>query len=105
MNVSNKLRDITLKNMFIFVTYIAGLILCLMYFDEIIGFIGTLLTVINPFLIGIVLAFIIHIPMKYLVKKLPIENMKKEKQLLLYYHYCLLFLLFSLLLWLLFHKL
>ncbi len=79
MNVSNKLRDITLKNMFIFVTYIAGLILCLMYFDEIIGFIGTLLTVINPFLIGIVLAFIIHIPMKYLVKKLPIENMKKRK--------------------------
>lgn len=79
MNVSSKMRDLTLKNMILLVTYIAGLILCLIYFEEIISFIGLLFSIIKPFIIGVFLAFIFNIPMKYFIKKLPIENKKIKK--------------------------
>lgn len=79
MNISSKMRDLTLKNMLILVTYIAGLILCLIYFEKIMGFVGTLFSIIRPFIIGFVLAFIFNIPMKYFIKKLPIENEKLKK--------------------------
>lgn len=79
MNVTDKMRDLTLKNMIILVTYIAGLILCLIYFETILGFIGNLIGIIRPFIIGFVLAFIFNIPMKYFIKKLPIDNEKIRK--------------------------
>lgn len=79
MNVADKMRDLTLKNMIILVTYIAGLILCLIYFETILGFIGNLIGIIRPFIIGFVLAFIFNIPMKYFIKKLPIDNEKIRK--------------------------
>ncbi|MFR7590880.1 MAG: AI-2E family transporter [Longibaculum sp.] len=75
----DKMRDLTLKNMIILVTYIAGLVLCLIYFKNIMGFIGQLISIIKPFIIGFVLAFIFNIPMKYLIKKLPIQNEKTKK--------------------------
>ena len=37
MRSTDKMRDLTLKNMIILVTYIAGLILCLIYFKNIMG--------------------------------------------------------------------
>ncbi len=76
---TDKMRDLTLKNMIILVTYIAGLVLCLIYFKNIMGFIGQLISIIKPFIIGFVLAFIFNIPMKYLIKKLPIQNEKTKK--------------------------
>lgn len=79
MNVTDKMRDLTLKNMIILVTYIAGLILCLIYFETILSFIGNLIGIIRPFIIGFVLAFIFNIPMKYFIKKLPIDNEKIRK--------------------------
>lgn len=79
MRSTDKMRDLTLKNMIILVTYIAGLILCLIYFKNIMGFIGQLIGIIKPFIIGFVLAFIFNIPMKYLIKKLPIKKEKIKK--------------------------
>lgn len=79
MNTKVKMRDMTLKNMIILVTYIAILILCLIYFQTIVGFIGKLLSILSPTLIGIALAFIFNIPMKLFVKKLPIQDEKKKK--------------------------
>ena len=79
MRSTDKMRDLTLKNMIILVTYIAGLILCLIYFKNIMGFIGQLIGIIKPFIIGFVLAFIFNIPMKYLIKKLPIKKEKVKK--------------------------
>lgn len=71
-----KLRDLTLRNMVLLVSYIALLVLGLIYFDEILGFVGLLIDIINPFIIGFALAFILNIPMKFFIRKLPI---KKEK--------------------------
>lgn len=65
--------------MIILVTYIAVLILCLMNFKSIMSFIGQLFGIIEPFIIGFVLAFIFNIPMKYFIKKLPIQNEKTKK--------------------------
>lgn len=79
MNTKVKMRDLTLKNMIILITYIAVLILCLIYFKTIIGFIGKLLSILSPTLIGIALAFIFNIPMKLFIKKLPIKDEKKKK--------------------------
>lgn len=74
-----KLRDLTLRNMILLVSYIAVLILGLIYFDEILGFLGLLLDIINPFIIGFMLAFILNIPMKFFIKKLPIQNAKTKQ--------------------------
>ncbi len=93
MNISSKIRDLTLKSMIILVTYIAGLILCLIYFDHIVGFIGTILSVIRPFIIGIILTFIFNIPMKYFIKKIPIENEKKKKTIAAFLSVSLIFLI------------
>lgn len=79
MNIAKKLKDITLKNMLIIITYCAFLILCLIYFRNIMDVVGEFLSILQPFLIGFVLAFIFHIPMKYFIKKLPIQNEKVKK--------------------------
>lgn len=74
MRSTDKMRDLTLKNMIILVTYIAGLILCLIYFKNIMGFIGQLIGIIKSFIIGFVLAFIFNIPMKYLLKSYQLKK-------------------------------
>lgn len=79
MNTTDKIKDLTLKNMIIIVTYIAFLILGLIYFKQIIGFFGKIFDIISPFIIGFVLAFILNIPMKLFIKKLPIKDEKKKK--------------------------
>lgn len=79
MNAADKMRDLTLKNMIILVTYIAVLILGLIYFKTIIAFIGQLVSIIKPFIIGFILAFVFNIPMKYFIKKIPIENDRIRK--------------------------
>lgn len=80
MNLKGKMRDLTLKNMLILVTYIAGLILCLIYFKTITAFCGKVLSILSPFMIGFALAFIFNIPMKFLNKKLKIENEKVKQR-------------------------
>lgn len=79
MNIAKKLKDITLKNMLILMTYCAFLILCLIYFQDIVSVIGEFFSILQPFIIGFALAFIFNIPMKHLIKKLPIQNEKTKK--------------------------
>lgn len=79
MKATDKMRDLNLKNMIILVTYIAILILALINFKVILVFLGTLLNIIQPFIIGFIFAFIFNIPMKIFIKKLPIENDKIKK--------------------------
>lgn len=79
MNVKVKMRDLTLKNTLLLVSYIALLILALVNFHQILSFFGTLMSVLGPFIIGIVLAFIFNIPMKIFERKLPIENKRIKK--------------------------
>ncbi|MEG0593189.1 MAG: AI-2E family transporter [Coprobacillus sp.] len=79
MKATDKIRDLNLKNMIILVTYIAVLILALINFEVILRFFGTVLDIIQPFIMGFILAFIFNIPMKLFIKKLPIENDKVKK--------------------------
>lgn len=79
MKITEKMRDLTLKNAIILVSYIALLILGLIYLENILFFIGMVFDILQPFIIGFVLAFILNIPMKFFIKKLPIEDEKKKK--------------------------
>ena len=79
MKTSIKMRDLTLKNILIILTYGAGLVLGVIYFENIFSYLGNLIGIIQPFIIGFVLAFIFNIPMKLLEKRLPISNEKRKK--------------------------
>lgn len=74
-----KMRDLTLKNILIILTYGAILVLGVIYFEDVFSYLGNLIGIIQPFIIGFVLAFIFNIPMKFLEKKLPISNEKRKK--------------------------
>lgn len=73
------MRDLTLKNILIILTYGAILVLGVIYFEDVFSYLGNLIGIIQPFIIGFVLAFIFNIPMKFLEKKLPIQNEKRKK--------------------------
>ena len=73
------MRDLTLRNVVLLVSYIALLVLGVIYFDKIIQFVAQLIDIIKPFIIGIALAFILNIPMKFFERVLPIKNEKIKK--------------------------
>lgn len=79
MKTSIKVRDLTLKNIFIILSYTALLVLGVIYFESIFQYLGELLNIIQPFIIGFILAFIFNIPMKLFEKKLAIQNKKKRR--------------------------
>lgn len=79
MKTSIKVHDLTLKNIFIILSYTALLVLGVIYFESIFQYLGELLNIIQPFIIGFILAFIFNIPMKFFEKKLTIQNKKKRR--------------------------
>lgn len=79
MKTSIKVRDLTLKNIFIILSYTALLVLGVIYFESIFQYLGELLNIIQPFIIGFILAFIFNIPMKFFEKKLAKQNKKKRR--------------------------
>lgn len=79
LKTSIKVRDLTLKNIFIILSYTALLVLGVIYFESIFQYLGELLNIIQPFIIGFILAFIFNIPMKFFEKKLAIQNKKKRR--------------------------
>lgn len=79
MKTSIKVRDLTLKNIFIILSYTALLVLGVIYFESIFQYLGELLNIIQPFIIGFILAFIFNIPMKFFEKKLAKQNKKKSR--------------------------
>lgn len=79
MKTSIKVRDLTLKNIFIILSYTALLVLGVIYFESIFQYLEELLNIIQPFIIGFILAFIFNIPMKFFEKKLAKQNKKKRR--------------------------
>ena len=79
MKTSIKVHDLTLKNIFIILSYTALLVLGVIYFESIFQYLGELLNIIQPFILGFILAFIFNIPMKLFEKKLAIQNKKKRR--------------------------
>lgn len=79
MKLAEKIGELSFKNIILLVSYIALLILGVIYFNNILSFFGMIFGMLQPFLIGFILAFILNIPMKFFIKKLPIESDKKKK--------------------------
>ena len=79
MKTSIKVRDLTLKNILIILSYTALLVLGVINFESIFQYLGELLNIIQPFVIGFILAFIFNIPMKFFEKKLAKQNKKKRR--------------------------
>lgn len=79
MKQSLKLTQLTLKDLLLAITYIALLILGIINLDKILALVSTLFEILKPFIIGFILAFILNIPMKWFIKKLPIQNDKNKK--------------------------
>lgn len=79
MKASIRLKELTLQNILIIITYIALLILGIINFKHIVNFLSSVIDILMPFIIGFILAFVLNIPMKYYYKKLNIKNEKKKK--------------------------
>ncbi len=74
MNLNEKLKDLSLKNMLLIVSYIAVLILGIIYFEEILDKVGLVSGILKPFLFGFIFAFIINVPMKKIEEVLSVKN-------------------------------
>ena len=79
MKASIRLKELTLQNILIIITYIALLILGIINFKHIVNFLSSVIDILMPFIIGFILAFVLNIPMKYYYKKSNIKNEKKKK--------------------------
>lgn len=79
MKTSINLKNLTLRNLIVLMTYTALLILGIINFRYIINFILSFIDILSPFIIGFMLAFILNIPMKYFYKKLQVKNEKKKR--------------------------
>ncbi len=78
MNFTKKIRDLDVHGLLHLITIIIVMILILVYFKNILDIIARIFDVFIPVFIGIALAFIFNIPMKYYIKKLPIKNNKTK---------------------------
>ena len=79
MKASIRLKELTLQNILIIITYIALLILGIINFKHIVNFLSSVIDILMPFIIGFILAFVLNIPMKYYYKKSNIKNEKNKK--------------------------
>lgn len=74
MNLSRKIRDLDVRGFIHLAMIVVAMILCLVYFNYIVGFLKTLIDVFMPVFIGVVLAFIFNMPMNLYETHLPIKN-------------------------------
>lgn len=73
-----KWNQLTFKHIIAIITYTIVLVLGVLHIDLVLGACKTLLSLLKPFIIGFVLAFIFNIPMRFFLKKLP-EKWKKGR--------------------------
>ena len=71
MNFNEKLKNMSIKNLVFLVSYIAVLVLGILYFENILGSISLVSAILKPFILGLIFAFIINIPMKKIELLLP----------------------------------
>lgn len=74
MNFNKKLGNLSFVDIFILLGYIALLVLGVIYFEEVLSGIGLVSSILKPFIIGFVLAFIINVPMKKIENYISIKN-------------------------------
>ncbi|MGL5540294.1 MAG: AI-2E family transporter [Erysipelotrichaceae bacterium] len=81
MKSETLIGKLTVKNILVIITYTVFLVLCVMNWKTIWGMVAMLLKVLAPFLIGLGLAFVFNIPMRYIEQKLP-ERITKYRKIL-----------------------
>ena len=79
MNLSEKIKDLSFKNILFLVSYIAILVLGILHFEDILGSIGLVSGILKPFLLGFIFAFIFNVPMKKIETLLPMKNKGVER--------------------------
>ncbi|GAA6427281.1 AI-2E family transporter [Dielma fastidiosa] len=77
---STKVKQLTVKNVLLIITYSVLLIFALINYQTILAFIGKILDLISPFFIAVGIAYVFNIPLKFYLNKLP-EQMKYRKAL------------------------
>lgn len=71
-----------LKKIYKLVIFTVGLIIVLWKLPEVLNFLGFILKVLNPFIIGGIIAFIVNLPMKFFESKLAKINAFKSNKVL-----------------------
>lgn len=75
---NKKLRQLTVKNSVVIITYAVLLIFMLINLKPIFSMLGRIMSLISPFLVAIGIAYVFNIPLSFFLSKLP-ENMKGRK--------------------------
>ncbi|CEQ19242.1 AI-2E family transporter [Paraclostridium sordellii] len=73
------MKDFKMKNQILISTYIVVLAFLLLNIISVLKILGQSLSVFKPFIIGIAIAFLINIPMKYFEKRLITPLLKKSR--------------------------
>ena len=73
------MKDFKMKNQILISTYIVVLAFLLLNINSVLKILGQSLSVFKPFIIGIAIAFLINIPMKYFEKRLITPLLKKSR--------------------------
>lgn len=77
---STKVKQLTVRNVLLIITYSVLLIFALINYQPILAFIGKILDLISPFFIAVGIAYVFNIPLKFYLNKLP-EQIKYRKAL------------------------
>lgn len=75
---NKKLRQLTVKNSVVIITYAVLLIFMLINLKPIFSMLGRIMSLISPFLVAIGIAYVFNIPLSFFLSKLP-EKMRGRK--------------------------
>lgn len=73
------LEHITMKQVLFIIAYTIGLIWIILHMNQVAECIRIILDLLKPFIYGIVMAFLFHLPLQYFLKKIP-DSVGKWKQ-------------------------
>lgn len=76
---NQKLKGVTIRQMFLLITYTIVLIWAILNFSQVIDVLRMVLDLLKPFVYGIMIAFIFNIPMTFFLQKLPMSIKKGRK--------------------------
>lgn len=68
---NKKINRLTLKNILFIITYTIALIWVMLHLNEVLNALSLVLSLLKPFIYGIMMAFVFNLPMKFFLKKLP----------------------------------
>lgn len=76
---NQKLKGVTIRQMFLLITYTIVLILGILNYSQVLGVLQMVLDLLKPFVYGFMIAFIFNIPMTFFLQRLPISIKKGRK--------------------------